>query len=257
MQIIEKVKSICNYVENNTINSNQINVSWVETISSSDEQYIREQKRKNRELSIDIVLDEITESDWRESKNQSDWQMNIDEEYPNIVTPKVMTANINGKNYTNKSDIYDHLISFIETKTGNKKKKVSGNSNMNLDVQLVNDINLTEKENYNANLRRIITKITMHSNIIAMDGRIGTGNSIIIGKNNWEHFQNIELNYGGISGIKFIYEDSIDDNKIIVCRSNNTVDKPGIILVDDTNNNQYFFKETNFWDRQYSWFWIK
>lgn len=257
MQIIEKVKNICNYVENNTIISNQINVSWVETISSSDEEYIREQKRKNRELSIDFFLDEITESDWRESKNQSDWQMNIDEEYSNIVTPKIMTANINGKKYTNKSDIYDHLISFIETKTSNKKKKVSGNSNMNLDVNIVKDSNLTDSENYEANLRRIITKITMHNNIIAMDGRIGPGNSVIIGKDNWEYFQNIELKYDGIGGMKFIYEDSIDDNKIIVCRSNKTVDKPGIILVDDTKNNQYFFKETNFWDRQYSWFWIK
>ena len=54
MQIIEKVKSICNYVENNIINSNQINVSWVEAISSSDEEYIREQKRKNREKTLTV-----------------------------------------------------------------------------------------------------------------------------------------------------------------------------------------------------------
>lgn len=256
MQIIEKVKNICNYQEK-FINSNQISVSWVETILSSDEEYIREQKRKNRELSIDVVLDEITESDWQESKSQSDYQMNIDEEYSNIITPKIMSSNINGKKYSNKSDIYDHLISFIETKTGNKKKKVSGNSNMNLDVQLNNDINLTDSENYEANLRRIITKVNMHSNIIAMDGRIGPGNSILIGKNNWEYFHHIEIKYSGIRGMKFIYEDSIGPNKIIVCRSNNTIEKPGIILVDDTKNHQYFFKETNFWDRQYSWFWIK
>lgn len=255
MQIIEKVKSICNYNENNTINSNKINISWIETISSSDEEYIREQKRKNRELSIDVVLGEKSESDWGKSKIESNWQTSISEDYSNIITPKLMTSNINGKKYTNKSEIYNYLINFIESKTINKKK-VSNNSNMNLDIKLNKNTFLTDKENHDANLRRIITKITMHSNIIAMDGRIGPGNSIIIGKDNWEKFQNIESEYDGINNMKFIYEDLIDPNKVIVCRSNNTTDKPGIILVDDTKNNQYFFKETNFWDRQYSWFWI-
>jgi hypothetical protein len=50
-----------------------------------------------------------------------------------------------------------------------------------------------------------------------------------------------------------IYDNNIDKDKVIVCRSGN-INEPGLLLANDSVNNKFYFKETTFWNRQYSWF---
>lgn len=264
MQIIEKVKNICNYSDSQNITGNNLSFSWLETISSNDEEFLNWQKRKNRDLSIDVILDEISEDEWLSKKSDNNYNLPFqDSPLSSIVSPRLMTAYANAIKYNEDLEIYDYLTSFLDKNT-QSSKNLQNSKNTNLDLTLSNNYNLIERENFEANIRRIITKITMHSNIIAMEGRIGPGNTAIVGQNNWKYFNYIETQYGYLqrllhycgANVKIIYEKNIDKNKVIICRSGN-INNPGILLVNDSINKNFYFKETTFWDRQYSWFSIK
>lgn len=257
MQTIDKVKNICNYTDNKNLNSNTLSFSWIETISSLDEEFLNHQKRINRELTIGVVLDEVSESEWKSNK-ENNYNIPFDESplsssTTSVVSPRLMSATANAIKYQDESEIYDFLIDFLNKNTKNSKN-IKGSSNSSLNLKLNYNNFLSERENYETNIRRIITKITMHSNIVAMEGRLGPANTIIVGEDNWEHFDYIETKYGGVNMI-FIYDSNIDKDKIIICRSS-SINQPGLLLANDSSNKNFYFKETTFWDRQYSWFLI-
>jgi hypothetical protein len=121
-------------------------------------------------------------------------------------------------------------------------------------------VDKTDEENEAINSRKIITKIIMSSNIIATQGRIGPGKSVLVGTNIISKYPSLMSGIdenGLVGGMLFIVEPGIDPDKIIVCRGSNP-DQPGIILITYPKDNRYFLKETNFsWHRQYCWFNIK
>lgn len=88
----------------------------------------------------------------------------------------------------------------------------------------------------------------MSSNIIAMDGRIGPGTSVIYGKNLLPYMSQFKDN-----GLTTYYSDLIDSDKIIVCRGCN-IDQPGLLLIDNSQGGHYFFNQTPNWQKQYCWF---
>ena len=90
----------------------------------------------------------------------------------------------------------------------------------------------------------------MSSNIIAMEGRIGPGTSVICGHNVYQYLQD------DIANLKIILDMTIDPDKVIICRSSNQ-DQSGLILIKDEKNKNFFFGQTVRWDRQYCWFWVK
>ena len=101
--------------------------------------------------------------------------------------------------------------------------------------------------------------LNLHSNIISMDGKIGPSKTAIVGINIFKYISYIEAVYG-YKHIDVIYDTSIDPDKIILCRNDRedgSNSSPGIILVNDVQNSRYFLKETNKWDSQFSWFWVK
>jgi hypothetical protein len=53
-----------------------------------------------------------------------------------------------------------------------------------------------------------------------------------------------------------ILDDTIDPDKVIVCRSS-TQDQNGLILIKDEKNKNFYFRGTPRWDRQYCWFHVK
>lgn len=260
MRTIDKIKNICNYTNNKNLNSNSLSFSWVETIPSLDEEFLNHQKRINRELTIGVVLDEVSESEWKSNK-ENNFNIPYDKSplsssTRSVMPPRLMTATVNAINYTDDSEIYDFLIDFLDKNTQSSKKIKRPYSNASFDLKLKNNYNnlLTESENYEADIRRIITKTIMHSNIIALEGRLGPANTIIVGENNWEHFDYIETKYGGVNML-VIYDNNIDKDKVIICRRGN-INEPGLLLTNDSVNKNFYFKETTFWNRQYSWFLI-
>ena len=243
----------------------QAQIMYMDIISEDDEEYMRELKQQNRDLAIDILLDEKDESEWNnrhilksEDEDVSS-QYNNPSNYQTVIAPKIMSMNVQSKNFTGYENLYNEVIDFLEKQTQNGKTLYNLPSS-SLTFTRYNDVDKTDEENEAINSRKIITKIMMASNIIATHGRIGTGKSVLVGTNIISKYpsliNNVDEN-GLVGGMLFIVEPGIDPDKIIVCRGSNA-DQPGIILITYPKDNRYFLKETNFsWHRQYCWFSIK
>lgn len=244
----------------------QAQIMYMEMISDDDEEYMREVKARNRDLAIDILLDDKDESEWgnrhilpeRRDVDVSS-QYNNGTQYMGVVAPKIMSMNVTGKQFISYEDVYSQVIDFLEKQTQNGKTLYNVPSSA-LTFTPTNDPNKTNSENEEANSRKVITKMMMASNIIAQYGRIGPGKSVLVGTNIIRKYPSLINNLdenGMIGGMLFIVEPGIDPDKIIVCRGSNS-DQPGIILMTFPNDNRFFLKETDFsWHRQYCWFSIK
>ena len=242
----------------------QAQIMYMDMISEDDEEYMRELKQQNRDLAIDILLDEKEESEWdnRHILKPDDEDVSSQynpSKYPSVIAPKIMSMNVKSKNFTGYENLYSEVIDLLEKQTQNGKTLYNVPSS-HLTFTPSNDVNKTDEENEEINSRKIITKIMMASNIIATHGRIGPGKSVLVGTNIISKYpsliNNVDEN-GLVGGMLFIVEPGIDPDKIIVCRGSNA-DQPGIILITYPKDNRYFLKETNFsWHRQYCWFSIK
>jgi hypothetical protein len=239
----DKLKLITNFSEIEC-NSPQFSVTYINMISSDDEEYLRELKQKNRELAVDAILDDKVEEFEKHKESQpfdlsNQWNPQMNHGF---ISPQIHKLNLNPKPYQSDDDIYKTVISFLDQNTKSQKSKSKG-PNTSLDVQLTGD--------FDQDRRRVITKIMMSSNIIAMDGRIGPATSVICGQNVYQY-----INDEWMNGIKPILDLTIDPDKVIVCRSSNK-DQNGLILVKDEKNKNFYFGQTARWDKQYCWFWVK
>ena len=263
----DKLKTLTSFREElDKTSLTQAQIMYVEMVSDDDEEYIRELKSCNRDLAIDILLDDKDESEWenrhifpeRKDVDVSS-QYNTGSQYMGVIAPKIMSMNVAGKNFTGYENLYSEVIDFLEKQT--KNGKILNNvTSSSLTFTPSNDVNKTDEENESINSRKIITKIMMSSNIIATKGKIGPGKSVLVGTNIISKYPSITNNLdenGMMGGMLFIVEPGIDPDKIIVCRGSNA-DQPGIILITYPNDGRFFLKETYFyWHRQYCWFSIK
>ena len=231
MESIDKIKLVTNYDEK-VVDSTYLQLSYLDMVSSEDEELIRKIKQKNRELTIDAIIDDKVD-EWKESK--SEWLIS---DLPNEgeVSMNIFSMNIQSKKTEDYNKIWNEIINLINSSTKNPKKITNVSS---LDVQLSNDFDVDK--------RRVISKIVMCSNFISMTGRIGPGNVVICGYNCIQYIDNELL------GINIVLDLSIDPNKIIVIRKNQ-LNQPGIILVNDVINKNYFLKETPTFIKQMCWF---
>jgi hypothetical protein len=231
MESIDKIKLVTNYDEK-VVDSTYLQLNYLDMVSSEDEELIRKIKQKNRELTIDAIIDDKVD-EWKESK--SEWLIS---DLPNEgeVSMKIFSMNIQSKKTEDYNKIWNEIINLINSSTKNPKKITNVSS---LDVQLSNDFDVDK--------RRVISKIVMCSNFISMAGRIGPGNVVICGYNCIQYIDNELL------GMNIVLDLSIDPNKIIVIRKNQ-LNQPGIILVNDVINKNYFLKETPTFIKQMCWF---
>jgi hypothetical protein len=256
----EKLQNICNYFEQKYNPSPIFQLPIIEMVSEDNEYLLAEKKRQNRELAIDITLGEKDESEWskKDMIEPPTWGQTISDklESASVISPKVITLNLSISNLKTHDEVYDYVIDFIDRNTNVAKKLQNGGNSMQFNVQIGGGnypVGYTESEKFEADLRKIITKANLCSNVIAMEGRIGPSKTIIVGKANWIYFREIESRYGSIN-MKVIYDDKINPNKVVVLR-NGTKSDPGIILIEN-NGTDFYIKETTKWDRQFCWFWI-
>lgn len=240
----------------------QSQIMYMDMISEDDEEYMRELKQQNRDLAIDILLDEKDESEWDNRHVLKDVDVSSQyntSKYSSVISPKIMSMNVQSKNFTGYENLYSDVIDLLEKQTQNGKTLYNFPSS-HLTFTRSNDVNKTDEENESINSRKIVTKIVMASNIIATQGRVGPGKSVLVGTNIISKYPSLMSGVdenGLVGGMLFIVEPGIDPDKIIVCRGGNA-DQPGVILITYPNDSRYFLKETNFsWHRQYCWFSIK
>jgi hypothetical protein len=248
----EKIEKICNYSED-TKNPYQpaISLSYIDMITEDEDIQLRELKRENRELAIDIILDEKDESEWENRNNLPNTGFGT---YPTI-SPKIFTVNTRAQKFTSFEDLEYEVFTKLETLTKNVPTsiaKLPGNT-LNLTIPTDNDSE--------AFRRRVLTKITMCSNFIAMESGKGIANTIIVGRNAIQYVQSyeqiIDNNTSILGGMNLIVSHYIDPDKVIVMRCEDT---PGVGLnvIFKPNDLVYYMVETpQSWEKTMKWFWIK
>lgn len=254
----ENLKSICNYIESkqnitSLIGSPTINISFIEMLSNDDEIMLAQKKRENRDLVIDIALGEKNESEWSKRDNWGDAVVSTSD--TNIIMPKVLTMSIGKSIYKNYDEVYDYVINFIDKNTSNPKSLINGGQPQQFNIKLGQGNyppDFTDMEKHSADIRRIITKVNLCSSVVSIEGRMGPAKTVLIGRNNWNIFNEIEESLGNM-GFNLIYDDKIDPEKVIVLR-NNESQHTGIYLIE--NSGDFYIKETPNWHRQFCWFWI-
>ena len=235
----EDLKKICNYSDKQ-MSHPTAQLMYVDTFSPEDEEYQRMVKRQNRELVVDAILDDKVEELNIFKENQV---TDVSQQYNpttqmGIISPKIIKINLTAQKFESYEKLWNEVIDFLNQNTqGPKNLKLR---NQSLDYKLINE--------YETDYRKIISKILMSSNIIAMDGRIGPGTSVIYGKNLLPYMSRFKDN-----GLTTYYSKLIDDDKVIVCRGCN-IDQPGLLLIDNSQGGHYFFNQTPNWQKQYCWF---
>ena len=242
----DKLKNICNYSEENKSMPPKAAFSYMDFVYENDE-LKREIKRKHRNLAIDTVLDEVEENGDYSESNVSEC---IDDAFDTIISPKIISLNATSKSYLDDEELYNKVINFLEFNTKQKHTM-----SLSLDYVATNNPHSTLEENIQINFRKIVTKVMHASNYIAIEGRVGPGNAVIVGRNNW-HWFDPTSSTNMLGSFSLILDESISPDKIIVARSNNN-HSPGLILVNNLFDNNYYFKETPNWEKQYVWFNVK
>ena len=235
----EDLKKICNYSDKQ-MSHPTAQLMYVDTFSSEDEEYQRMVKRQNRELVVDAILDDKVEelNIFKENQVTDVSQQYNPTSQMGIISPKIIKINLTAQRFESYEKLWNEVIDFLNQNTqGPKNLKLR---NQGLDYKLINE--------YETDYRKIISKILMSSNIIAMDGRIGPGTSVIYGKNLLPYMSRFKDN-----GLTTYYSKLIDDDKVIVCRGCN-IDQPGLLLIDNSQGGHYFFNQTPNWQKQYCWF---
>ena len=248
------LEKICNYVESTKPSLPQVVMTFMDWVEEPNEAYQRELKRKNRELSIEAVLDNKVE----EFKNRDSFLNPLDNEgFMSTISPKINSINVQGKTYLDLTDIYTDVMMTLESLTS-----IPMITPQNLNVSIQKDPNLTDYENESSTSRKVITRLMMTSNLISSTGRTGPANTIIVGLGAYKYFlmsnvmmmsDNDGIVTGNINGVSVIPSPYIKSNKIIMMRNVQKTEN-GLNVINCPNDMRYFLKETPNWDRIINWF---
>jgi hypothetical protein len=227
----------------------------MQMIESGNSEYKREIIKKNRDLAIDALFDEEKVEEYQ---NREQWGESLDQEsYVSTISPRIVSLNLNVNKYNNLPDLYDIVISKLESLTQNPM------SIKNFDYTISNDPNLSDYENFNQNSRKIISRINMVSGHISMTSRTGPPKTMIVGNDVLDilvqstMFSNQVSGsgpiLGNLMGMNVIFSPLVKNNKIILIRVSERTD-PGINLINNTSQNEYYLGETNGWENFIHWF---
>lgn len=118
-----------------------------------------------------------------------------------VVMPKVLTMSIGKSIYKNHDEVYDYIIDFIDKNTNNPKSLLNGGQSQQFNIKLRQGNygqDFTDMEKHSADIRRIITKVNLCSSVISIEGRMGPAKTVLVGKNNWNIFNEIEESLGNM-----------------------------------------------------------
>lgn len=220
------LKKICNYSDKKA-NYPSVDLHYI------DFQFPDDKKKliiKNRELVIDAIINDKIEE-------LEEFRKNHEKVSEVVISSKIMKINLTAKTFQSYDLLWKEVVDFLNTNTNNPKYVPTINTS--LDYQL--------SGNFDIDRRKIITKISISSNIISHFGRVGTGNAVIYGSKFLPYLNGESL------PLNLYHSDLVDDDKIIICRSNN-IYQPGLLLVDNSEFGHYYFDRTPNWDAQYCWF---
>ena len=249
----DDLEKVCNYTENSKPSLPQGMIAYLDMVEEPNDEYQRELKRKNRELTIDAVLDNKVE----EFKNRESFLNPLDNEgYMSTISAKVMSVNATASKFTDNNQLFREIILKLESLTSTPM-----NLPQSLNLTIQNDTSLSDSENEMVNSRKLMSKIMMLSNLISTTSRRGPANSMIIGLEAYKyllHLNGIVVSNGVVSGsligINIIPSEYIKPNKIIMMKTDKQ-SGGGLNVVRNVNDSTYFMVETpNSCNKSIHWF---
>jgi hypothetical protein len=253
----DDLEKVCNYTENSNPSLPKGIIAYLDMVEEPNEEYKRELKRKNRELAIDAILDNKVE----EFKNRESFLDPLENEgFMSTISAKVMSVNATASKFIDNNQLFSEIILKLESLTS---KPMNIPQSLNLIIQ--NDPSLTHSENEMANSRKLMSKITMLSNLIAKTSRRGPANSMIVGLEAYKYIllsnsnsitltNDNKIVTGNMMGINIIPSPYIKPNKIIMMKTDKQ-SGGGLNVVRNVNDSTYFMVETpNSWDKSIHWF---
>ena len=237
MNTEDKLKAICNYSHKDMATPSAQMISYLD-FETYDTQ---KKKQAKRNLRINELLDIEEES------NYSDSEINLDSEY-DVIAPKVMQTAVQGNRHTSVDYGKDLLLNDVITKLVNDTATPDP---MLPKLKLGTDDTMTHFENMQTMARRIITRIMHASNKIAIEGRIGPGNAILLSPKTEFELQNVDIDQYMTGSMTRVVDQRIPDGRIIVCRGGNPTDAGFIAMTTQTYS---YMHATDKYLSQYAWF---
>lgn len=228
----DKLKKICNYDHSTWTTGNQVQLMYI----GIETQDVLAKKMIKRNLRINEVLDIEEESNYEDS------QLDLDNTEITTIAPKVKSTNVLGKAHTSIQAGQDRLLDDVINKIV---------AETNTPLPMLTKLTMTNQDLMQTFSRKVITRIMMASNIIATDGRIGPGKTILVSPKTEIELHQMCIDQHITSMMEVVTDHRIPDGRIIVCRPNDTRSQ-GIIAM--TTAGYTFMHETESYLSQYAWF---
>ena len=250
-EIKKEIKYLCNFSEKQNHNGSVATISYLDYVYEDTLEEQLNAKATNRELAIDIMIGEKMESAW---DNRIDLPKIDDNQIPTMGL-KIFSMKVQGKTFTSYEDLHTELINYMESFT--QGQSVLNNGISSFDLTLTNDPDKTSRENFEYSQRKIMSKLLMCGNYIAMSNRRGPGTTLIV------HPETISKYFEDKTLVKsanytLIESKLISKDKFIVLRADtNGGSEDGLFVLNSLSTNQYFMKETPGIKNRIMWFYVK
>lgn len=227
-------------------------MTYLDTNETDDEEYLREVKTKNRDLAIGAVLDDEVE-EYKNRNQISTWDQSDPNAKMGVMYISVRSINVSGSKFISLDELYDKVISHLNLITNHKYPAQKHTTMSSLDITLQNNNSLSQKENSDANVRRILSRILMLSgNIIPMASRQGPANSVVLGTEASELLNDSPPNQ--IANLTITVSDKINPRKVIVLRTSTNSTDVGLNVINNTNSQYYYIQEIPSFSKTIAWF---
>jgi hypothetical protein len=249
--IKSEIKYLCNFSEKQHSGS----VATISYLDYVEENTIEDQlkaKAQNRELAIDIMTGEKQESAW---DNRVDLPK-IDESSIPSIGLKIFSMRLQATHFTSYEDLHRDLINYMENFT--QGSPVLNNGISSFDLTLTNDPSKTDKENYEYNQRRIISKLVSCGNYIAVTNRRGPGTTLLAHPETISKYFDEDKKVARAQTYTLIESELISKDKFIILRSDiNNSSEDGLFVIKSLDEDKYFMKETPNFKNKIMWFYVK
>jgi hypothetical protein len=250
-EIKEEIKYLCNFSEKQHSGS----VSTISYLDYVEENTLEDQlktKAQNRELAIDIMTGEKEESAW---DNRVDLPK-IDESSIPVIGVKIFSMRLQATPFTSYEDLHTDLINYMENFTQGQPALKNGMSSF--DLTLTNDPDKTDEENYSYHKRKIISKLVMCGNYIAMTNRRGPGTTLLAHPETISKYFYEDRKMAVVGTYTLIESELVSKDKFIILRTDlSGTNEDGLFVVKSLDEDKYFMKETPNFKNKIMWFYVK
>ena len=250
-EIKKEIKYLCNFSEKQHSGSTAA-ISYLDYVEENTLEDQLKAKAQNRELAIDIMTGEKEESAWN---NRVDLPK-IDESTIPVIGVKIFSMNVQATPFTSYEDLHTDLIKYMENFA--QGQPVLNNGMSSFDLTLTNDPSKTDKENYEYNQRRIVSKLVMCGNYIAMTNRRGPGTTMLAHPETISKYFDEDKKLARAQTYTLIESELVSKDKFIVLRVDlSGTNEDGLFVIKSLDEDKYFMKETPNFKNKIMWFYVK